>query len=161
MSERPSINLISISRGNWERSSPLFLLFVIVKWNICMAIYLYPAAEDHDYSCGIFQNFSKPFDAVTHKILLTKLEYYAIRGFVRDWFSSYLSNRTQTVSLGSVISEMQTVFCGTLPQASVLRPLLFLIYMNDFHSCPKLLDFHLLQMRQIHFLSIRTLTNFK
>ena len=88
-----------------------------------MAIYLYLAAEDHDYSYGILQDFSKAFDAVTHKILLSKLEYSAIRGFVEDWFSSYLSNRTQTVSLGSVISEMQTVFCG-VPQGSVLGPLL-------------------------------------
>ena len=84
-----------------------------------MAIYLYLAAEDHDYSYGILQDFSKAFDAVTHKILLSKLEYSAIRGFVEDWFSSYLSNRTQTVSLGSVIS----VFCG-VPQGSVLGPLL-------------------------------------
>lgn len=38
-----------------------------------MAIYLYPAAENRDYSCGIFQDFSKVFDAVTHKILLTSL----------------------------------------------------------------------------------------
>lgn len=38
-----------------------------------MAIYLYPAAENRDYSCGIFQDFSKVFDAATHKILLTSL----------------------------------------------------------------------------------------
>ena len=74
--------------------------------------------------------------------MLTKLEYYGIRGVVKDWFNSYLSNRTQTVSHGSVISDMQTVFCG-LPQGSVLGPLLFLIYINDFDKCSKILDLNL------------------
>ena len=85
------------------------------------------AIENHDYSCGIFVDFNKAFDSVNHNILLTKLEYYGIRGIVKDWFNSYLINRTQTVSLGSVISDVQTVFCG-VPQGSlVLGPLLFLI----------------------------------
>ena len=98
--------------------------------------------EHRDYSCGIFPDFSKAFDTVNHNILLSKLEFYGIRGVIKDWFSSYLRNRTQTVSLGFVNSDMQTACCA-VPQGSVLGPLLFLTYINDFHNCSKLLDFHL------------------
>ena len=40
------------------------------------------AIEDHDYSFGIFLDFSKVLDTVNYNILLTKLEYYGIRGDV-------------------------------------------------------------------------------
>ena len=121
-----------------------------------MAIYLYPAAEDHDYSCRIFQDFSKAFDTVTNKILLTKLEYYTIRGFVKDWFSSYPSNRTQTVSLGSVISEMQTVFCGVSRISTGATPFPHLY--SWLSQLPKTIGFSPFADEAIHFLSIRTLT---
>ena len=82
------------------------------------------------------------FDTINHEILLKKLEYYGIRGIAKSWFASYLSNRQQTVTVNNVTSVPQNIRCS-IPQGSVLGPILFLLYINDFHYCSDLFDFHL------------------
>ena len=86
-------------------------------------------------------DFSEAFDTVNHNILIMKLEHYGIRGIAIDWLTSYLSNRKQ-FSLNNVSSDQLSLSCG-IPQGSVLGPLLFLLCVNDFNCCSKLLDFHL------------------
>ena len=52
-----------------------------------------------NFACGIFVDFQKAFDTVDHNILIQKLNYYVVRGKANNWFSSYLENRTQFVSI--------------------------------------------------------------
>ena len=88
--------------------------------------------DNNMYACGIFIDLEKAFDTVNHQILLYKLNHYGIRGVANSWFSSYLSNRSQSVTLNGVTSTEKDISCG-VPQGSILGPLLFLIYINDMH----------------------------
>ena len=61
------------------------------------------AIESGHFSCGIFLDLRKALDTVDHDILLAKLYSYGIRGTPYDWFVSYLSNRSQFVSIAKVV----------------------------------------------------------
>ena len=91
---------------------------------------LYENLNNHLYSIGIFIDFSKAFDTITHEILLNKLRAFGIRGVPLKLFASYLNNRFQTVKIGNSFSATKPIKLG-VPQGSVIGPILYLLYVNE------------------------------
>ena len=92
--------------------------------------------DKNSFTCRVFLYSQKTFDTVNHKILLSKLSYYDIRGIPHKLFHSYLNNRKQYTSINDTNSFILTITHG-VPQGSVLGQLLFLIYINDLNHVIK------------------------
>ena len=82
------------------------------------------------FTLTAFIDLSKAVDAISHDILIKKMENIVIRGIANKWFQSYLSNRTKYMEIFNIKSPIENIACG-VPQGSILGHILSLIYVND------------------------------
>jgi hypothetical protein len=86
---------------------------------------------------------TQAFDMVIHELLLCKLrnlQNYSDGAWIL--VDSYLNGRNQFVRCGEKESSVERVTCG-VPQGSVLRPLLFISYINGVSKVIKYSRFHI------------------
>ena len=96
---------------------------------------LISSLENEELLWQYFFDFLKAFDTVVHFILLTKLDYYGIRGNALVWFRSYITVREEFVIYNVMCSiSTKPISCGVL-QGSILGHLLILILIDIYDLC--------------------------
>ena len=75
-------------------------------------------------------DFSKAFDKVWYIVLLFKLNSVGINCTLLQWFTDYLKDRKKHAVLPGVSSDWCFII-ASVPQGSILGPLLFLVFTND------------------------------
>ena len=77
-----------------------------------------------------FLDLSAAFDTLSRDIFCSKLKAYGFDLTSRNWFRSYLTDRSQCVMIGSHMSGKVTLKVGS-PQGAILSPTIFIILISD------------------------------
>ena len=84
---------------------------------------------------AVFLDLSKALNSLDVEILLNRLQRYGINDTAQKWFRSYVTKRIQYTKWNTAISNHIDINCG-VPQGTILSPLLFSLYVNDFPLIP-------------------------
>ena len=86
------------------------------------------ASDRKEATALVLLDLTAAFDTVDHQILLTRLnEFFGFSGKAYSMICSYLTNRSQQVTINSHLSTPSLVTTG-VPQGSAIEPLLFTLY---------------------------------
>jgi len=80
--------------------------------------------------CCLFFDISKAFDKVWHNGLIYKLVMLKCPLYIVNWIKNFLKDRKFQININGTLSDLADILCS-VPQGSILSPLLFSIYIND------------------------------
>jgi len=89
---------------------------------------IFSTSDEGRLTLLVSPDLSAAFDMIDHAVLLKRLTCgFGVTGIVHSWIQSYLCGRYQSVRIGGHSSAV-TSCSVSVPQGSVLGPLLFSIY---------------------------------
>ena len=86
--------------------------------------------DNKGYGWAILTDLSKAFDTINHDLLIAVIHVYGFSKELLKLMKSCLTNRWQRTKLNTGFSKWTEILLG-VQQGSVLRPLLFNIYINN------------------------------
>ena len=108
----------------FQRCNSTHLALILLLDNISKAL------DTGEFLIRIFIDLSTAFGTADYSIL-RKIHRYDIQKLSLCWFKDYLHNRKRGVTdYNSYKSNYEPIICGD-PQGFILRPLLFLVHIND------------------------------
>ena len=124
LTDHPESNdLLSKTQFGCRKNRSTELATILLSDNIRKAV-------DEGHLVGVlYVDLSKAFDTLSHSALLEKS--FGVTGDSHNWFTDYLFNRKQFCVVENCESKLLNITCG-VPQGSILGPLLFLMFFNDF-----------------------------
>ena len=88
--------------------------------------------RDNNYFIGaVLMDLSKTFDCIPCDLVIAKLVVYGFDKNMISYISSYLKSRKQYVSVNNIKSTFEEIISGA-PQGSIVGPILFKMFLNDF-----------------------------
>ena len=102
----------------------------------------------------VFMDLSKAFDCIPHELLIAKVHAYGFNKKVLTFLYSYLKHRKESVKINDTESFFEILLLGVL-QGSILGPILFNLFINDFSFLLKMLNLQILQMSTQHMLVVK------
>jgi len=118
-------NLINAAQHGFLRglSTTSNLLETFIDWTL--------AIQGQNSITVAYIDFAKAFDTVSHVELLYRVQYYGIDGCLPNWIKNFLSGRTHTNRVGSVVLEPFDLCTSGTIRGSGIGPLLFIVYINQ------------------------------
>ena len=88
-------------------------------------------ALDHNLFTGaVLLDFTKAFDCISYDLLIAQLHAYDLDFDAVTFLDNYLKHRKQSVKIKNIYSFFSTIL-SSVPQGSILGPMLFNIFIND------------------------------